>query len=227
MYKDILVIDLSQGDLKMLEKVSKVAVQTNTLPKLYCEDLEDIVHKIDIQNPKWPCFIRFDSCSPKDAGCLKVQNSWEVVSVLVRSKRLYKIYSDNIPEKIILRPWDQNIWDNRDKNEHRVFVHNNKITAISQYDCYNNHNFSRFRISYPLIIEHIKEIQHQVETAFKLQSYVIDVFVGEPEQYVVQFIEINPFGMESPCGSCLFHWVDDQKILYGDGTNIQIRYVVQ
>ena len=31
-----------------------------------------------------------------------------------------------------------------------------------------------------------------------------------------ELVELNPFGADSPCGSCLFHWIRDWDVLYGN-----------
>ncbi|KAH7059065.1 hypothetical protein B0J12DRAFT_652492 [Macrophomina phaseolina] len=33
--------------------------------------------------------------------------------------------------------------------------------------------------------------------------------------YEVQLVELNPFGATTGCGSLLFHWVKDARVLYG------------
>jgi hypothetical protein len=51
---------------------------------------------------------------------------------------------------------------------------------------------------------------------------VFDVYVhagiGE-----VQLLELNPFGIASGCGSCLFNWVTDAETLYRNKEEIEIR----
>lgn len=38
-----------------------------------------------------------------------------------------------------------------------------------------------------------------------------------------QLVEINPFGATSGCGSCLFHWLRDAKLLHGLEDHVEIR----
>ncbi|KAK5171858.1 uncharacterized protein LTR77_003494 [Saxophila tyrrhenica] len=48
----------------------------------------------------------------------------------------------------------------------------------------------------------------------RLHGFTMDVVVkkGAPE---AQLVEINPFDAMSPCGSCLFHWLENCNQLYG------------
>jgi hypothetical protein len=50
------------------------------------------------------------------------------------------------------------------------------------------------------------------------------VLIGEDNQ--PYFIEVNPFGSEYSSGSALFHWIQDHEILYENGENVTVRYVV-
>lgn len=42
----------------------------------------------------------------------------------------------------------------------------------------------------------------------------------------VQLVEVNPFGVDSRCGSCLFHWIDDAKLLYGGKNGIEVSLLI-
>ena len=116
--------------------------------------------------------------------------------------------------------------------EYRVFVYNNKITAISQqhlYDVYKDtieehyeNHITIINSYFELFIKH--HIQH-------ISSYCIDIAVLEGDR--PYFIEINPFGKEYSSGSSLFGWVEDWDILIGNITpesdeepDIYFRYTI-
>lgn len=114
--------------------------------------------------------------------------------------------------------------------EFRAFVHNNQLTAISQYDCILSLLFllSHFDIFaylsyYPYLVTNKAKIQKQILSFFintlqpALQSYgnyVVDFFVGEEEkegESNVKVVELNSF--ESWTGGCLFSWTTDRDII--------------
>lgn len=42
----------------------------------------------------------------------------------------------------------------------------------------------------------------------------------------VQLVEVNPYGAMSGCGSCVFDWIGDARVLYGMEGEIEVRIVV-
>lgn len=54
--------------------------------------------------------------------------------------------------------------------------------------------------------------------------WVIDVILPR-ETLAPEFVEVNPFGAELSSGSALFNWIRDRDILYGDGNEVEFRYV--
>ncbi|KAL8684692.1 MAG: hypothetical protein Q9218_008183, partial [Villophora microphyllina] len=51
-------------------------------------------------------------------------------------------------------------------------------------------------------------------TGLKERGFVFDV-VEDPATQAVRLIELNEFGAMTGCGSCLFQWIRDAKVLYG------------
>jgi len=47
------------------------------------------------------------------------------------------------------------------------------------------------------------------------QGFSFDLFYKE-ETERCELVELNTFGVRSACGSCLFQWVKDRKVLYGE-----------
>lgn len=65
------------------------------------------------------------------------------------------------------------------------------------------------------------------------KGFVFDVAAmrgtGDGKQsYEVQLVELNPFGATTGCGSALFHWIRDAKMLYGlEKEDVEIRVALE
>jgi len=117
--------------------------------------------------------------------------------------------------------------------EFRVFVYNNKITAISQQNIYSllfteyldiyKESFNTFIIQ---ILNNIVKYfyEEMLPKITWISNYTFDIAITKSKPY---FIELNSFGKEQAAGSALFHWLLDEKILYNDSTNtIEFRYTI-
>lgn len=81
------------------------------------------------------------------------------------------------------------------------------------------------------IVEGIKAI-HQRITAIPAMTERLkgvglsfDVFEDGTENHNVQLIELNHFGAMSGCGSCIFHWIQDARVLYDLQGELKFRVV--
>lgn len=137
---------------------------------------------------------------------------------------------DDIKElKYYLLPW---ITIDDDK-EFRMFVCNNRITAISQQHIYKVNKLLKKLSEEEMksiidnwivtINDYFNEIIKQKIT--HVDNYVIDLAILENNE--VYFIEINSFGKEYASGSALFHWILDEDKLYESESEscIYFRYV--
>lgn len=122
------------------------------------------------------------------------------------------------------------------ENEFRVFVYQNKITAISQQNLYSlllntnpnisNHIFElKIKEKLDIIVEYFyNTIANKIDW---INSYTIDMAIVNSQPY---FIELNSFGKEYAAGSALFHWLLDEQILYNkfetDENTIEFRYTI-
>lgn len=165
-----------------------------------------------------------DHCLPDDANTkmiaitrastLKVRSGQEAMSLLLTSERLYSDILDWVrygePEQICLREWSDDLLL---ENEFRVFVHEGRVTAISQYDHY----------TYLPALEPMKEfIKYGIEKLWKKihvmigsQNYVVDIayLPSKPDGEDFIVIEFSPF---LPCtGASLFNWGNDIDVLEG------------
>lgn len=145
-------------------------------------------------------------------------------------------------------------WININPNlEFRVFVNNNKITAISQQQLYDRNQIlynisSQYNhiddqaccltrnqsILYNNCINHKTQIINQwCECITSFFEHKIKPLITHIANYSIDLailndnipylIELNSFGKEYSAGSALFHWLLDEQKLYS-GEQIYFRY---
>jgi len=122
-----------------------------------------------------------------------------------------KDYNSDV--KVYLVPFDSNVTVAR---ELRVFVYKHQITAISQYDVYNDDSiFSTMSDAQLAELAELVNVFHRenirdiwIEHG-GIDSYVMDVEYDQNGGGVVRLIELNSFGAEMAAASALFHWVRD------------------
>lgn len=144
----------------------------------------------------------------------------------------------------------------RSAREYRVFCppvspsHSNKadpqpqrasrVAAISQYRWYEPWIFADLPETEAREIVHkvfhgaeiiCKEIVNETDPKDEMdqllltQGLTFDLLLDETDG-VVQLVELNVFGIRSACGSCLFHWVKDRRVLEGVGTDGTVEFRV-
>ena len=73
---------------------------------------------------------------------------------------------------------------------------------------------------------HALILEHEAMTeVLKRRGFVFDVLEDAGTQEV-QLIELNESGARSGCGSCLFHWIRDARLLYGREEMVEVRLAV-
>lgn len=104
-------------------------------------------------------------------------------------------------------------------HEFRCFVHQRKLVAISQYQCYvrfealqDAAHVGRIRDAIVRFHDLIKDAKAAGKTL--PSSYVMDVVVF-PKDYSCSLIELNPFGSHMSSGAALYNWRKDEDLLYG------------
>lgn len=164
-------------------------------------------------------FIRLSSVSPKDSFYgTRVWNGVDILKTLTSSERCHRQFSTQEREYIILKKWDNKFVD-REKWEFRVFVHNSKVTAISQYHWFTPFDWSDVNTDkWSNILHNIKQFYAKHN---KFSDCVMDIYVNEDED--VELVEFNSFGMELASGSALFEWDRDRNVLYGITDKVEIR----
>lgn len=129
------------------------------------------------------------------------------------------------------------------EKEFRVFVYNNRITAISQQNLYSVNKWlvgmSKVQIRDLVTCIQLYFYWHIVYKMQYFGNYVMDLAITEEEfQFYRQpnpiyFIEPNSFGAEYAAGSALFHWHHDDHIIRRAHTSrddpeyVEFRYVYQ
>jgi hypothetical protein len=140
---------------------------------------------------------------------LCITSADEAMNLLLTSERAYTDMIDwsyyGEPEQLVLRKWEPELsYD----YEFRVFISENKVTAISQYDHYAvyEHLFEQKE----KIQEKILEFWQKVHSHVGENSYVMDVgYFPKKEECVL--IEVSPF--LTCTGPALFHWKNDRELL--------------
>jgi hypothetical protein len=186
--------------------------------------------------------MRLDFCSAKDGvkGSLPVRSAEEVINRLCTSTRASKvlqgIIDDKTPTKIrlFLVPFNDAMNSQR---EYRVFCPpmSDRVAAISQYRWFEasyvkdradatktaERVFQGAMSIHGRILQHAGKATFAVQEKLRSEGFVFDIL--DTEAGNIQLVEINPFGAMSGCGSCLFHWIRDAKVMYGIDKDVEVR----
>jgi hypothetical protein len=162
-------------------------------------------------------------CAFVRASCklLRISSFEQVMQLLIQSER---VFEDITQELSIKRPDEFNIslvlreWKDIDFDlEFRGFVHNNKLTALSQYNqiCFIEDIHRNKDLIEKRILQLFDIIQPKLQS---LNSYVLDftadrklLSFDDKVQECVTIVEVNPY--EISTGSCLFDWKTERNLL--------------
>lgn len=224
-YKKIIIND--PDEINWMIEASMISSKTGTFTKFYQEDLELFLQKYepiynDIFNGT-KYFVRTENVSFKfgQHGAGPYTTLRQIIESAVSCIDCHKPLFSNSSEIIIyLFNW----LDIKPYNEFRIFVYNNKITAISQQDFYNDYSkiFTENKIKENCIIINNYFKLYIKNRLLDYNSYSYDFAILENNK--PYFIEVNCFGKEYPAGSNLFDWVTDENILYGKKNIVYFRY---
>lgn len=115
-----------------------------------------------------------------------------------------------------------------------------RITAISQYRWHTPYHrpsltsaqadaakaLAAAQSIHAQIISHAASLESLPDSTGVLQKFLSEGFVFdifEAPNGEMQLLEINPFGAMSGCGSCLFHWIEDARVMYGKQEGVEVR----
>jgi hypothetical protein len=108
------------------------------------------------------------------------------------------------------------------EREYRVFCApgDGRIAGVSQYRWYKAWQFQGLgEQAQGKVVRAIwEEVGRRNDAEDRLmmeQGFSFDLFYDEDTDRC-SLVELNTFVVRSACGSCLFQWVDDRKVLYGE-----------
>ncbi len=212
--------------LDWMKKADIVSSQTGIFSKLFQDELDDFIEEYaekykDIFYKDSKYFVRSEEVSLK-YGQHKTgpyNNLHMIIESLVSCTLTHKpIHSETDEITLYLFPW---IYINP-KNEYRIFVYNNNITAISQQNIYKSLDVeSVIDNNIQIIIDYYNL---KIKNSINQINFVYDFAILENNE--PYFIEFNSFGKEYSSGSALFHWLIDEDLLYNSENNIYVRYTV-
>lgn len=201
---------------KWMREAYSIGCITKKFPKAYLEDLEKYTENFDTGY-----FIRVNNVSLKYGchGTGPYYNMKQIIESMVTCIHGHSCIKENVNDNdictIYKMPWIPNI-----KYEFRIFVYNNKITAISEQNIYQVSE-----LTVDIIQDLIPKIMDNYEKNIKkklmdIGNYVMDLAYLDNNDFY--FIEVNSFGAEYSSGSALFHWIHDHDIIYN---GFEFRYV--
>lgn len=231
-HKDYYTLTLDEKDLEWMKEAFKIGVIKRKFTHLFDDKLDLTCKKYETEANKifetCGCgfFIRTEKVSLKEGefGVGPYKSLENILKSMVTTTLGHSTFNnDDTKCTLYFMKW---IEMDRDK-EFRIFICNNKITAISAQHIYSVNNWLN-----SLSVEGIEQLMCKILEFFDkcvkdklkhLKNFSIDlVLIGEDEtQY---FIEPNSFGEEYAAGSALFHWILDHDVLYGK-YSIELRYV--
>jgi hypothetical protein len=227
---------INQVWIEWLKKANEISCQTGKFTKLYEDEIEIIVGELNNMYPNVfddgvGYFVRVNNVSlkygqHKEGPYYSFRQIFE--SIVSSIKGHSPINNDTNELVIYFLDW-VNI---NPKYEFRVFVFENKITAISQQNLYHllfkecdnyPEKFEQdIKLKLDLVVNYFYHVMiHKIDW---ISNYTFDFAIVDGKPY---FIELNCFGKEYASGSALFHWLLDENILYNRfETNnvIEFRY---
>lgn len=217
-------IILDRDDLTWMSQAQAIGMITGMFPKLFTEELLETCSKHESQFVHGHWFVRTDRTSLKDGvhGIGPYSDLRSIIESLVSSRKTHLCFhKEDHSCPIYLIPW-KSIEDDK---EFRLFVCNNRITAISTQH-YSIANKWLSDMSDSQISQLVQKINMYFENHIKHHleyiggQYTIDIANILDTFY---FIEPNGFGAEYSAGSALFHWIHD-SVLYNTNNMIEIRF---
>jgi len=219
-------ITLDKSDLWWMSQAFKSGCLTKRFPKQYLEELDSLKSKYNhlIKNNDKGYFVRTEKASMK-YGCHGVgpyHNIETIVESMVTTLAQHRCFNQEDNEcTIYFMRWIDNL--DTDK-EFRIFVYNNKITAISAQHLYQINDYLTSLTDeeiYIMIDDIIVYFNLNIkDKLLDIGSYVMDFYYDPINPY---FIEINPFGFEYASGTALFG-LEDKSLLYGLCDYIELRF---
>ncbi|KAI8716485.1 hypothetical protein NCS52_00942600 [Fusarium sp. LHS14.1] len=241
-------VHLSRTQARLLVDASATSIITGELSRALEEDLIDEVAPafLSLQFPPEGLFMRLTGGSPKDGRWRdpnrpSLHSTDGIILRLTTSHRarndiVNSLESGSVTVDITLLPFDARMYSRR---EYRVFCcpTTGNMTAVSQYCWHKSWLFHgrpgtalkpvADKIWAGIVVLH-QQIMNDLKPDAELdnlllkQGFTFDVLYDE-DKGTTELVELNVFGAMSGCGSCLFNWVDDFSLLYGECKDVQFR----
>ncbi|KAH8879545.1 hypothetical protein GQ53DRAFT_738482 [Thozetella sp. PMI_491] len=243
-------VTFSTSQARMLLEACEGSIPTGRVNLMLAEDLEAEIAPVlsKLRFPPEGLFARFDACSPKDGahkvpGQMSLHSVDDVILRVVTSGRCRSAIKGCLqagqPLDLFFLPFDGRMAGDR---EYRVFCRTGdcRITGISQYRWHKPWRFAdRSEQDQSDIITKIcleaERIRGEIladangdraeHRLLREQGFSFDLFFDEEAQKV-ELVELNSFGIRSPCGSCLFQWLRDRKVLYDEEETRTVEFRV-
>lgn len=233
-------LTLDETDLRWMKEAQKIGFVQRRFSKLHADELQmtcerhqkemDQIRLVDPEGAKTGWFIRSEAVSLKEGmhGVGPYTNLQQIIESMCTANPGHTCFQDADTEcKLYFMKW---VEINKYK-EFRIFVVNNKITAISDQhlitinEVWNKKTDDELYEMVNHIISYFSE--HIAPKLEYIGTYVMDLALVTDNKYgedILYFIEPNSFGRDYAAGSSLFHWVYDHDQLHTDYT-VEFRYV--
>ena len=164
-------------------------------------------------------FIRLSGTSGKNEKSIEsYDNVDDIIKHLTSTKLFvdqeYKLDKDSY---LIMIKWNDRL---NQRYEFRIFVVDNKITAVSQQYWQTLYQYSKKELD---IIEYALTNMAFIGK-IPYHTFIGDVYI-DIDTKTCHLIECNPFGAYSGAGSGLFEWEKDYDLLYGINNKPEFRYL--
>lgn len=231
--KGEVVVSLDRACVQTLARAGHIGIHTFKLPDLYEEELNQVIGQIQTQllATSASFFVRLSSCSTKggNGGVGPFWDSKQIVKALVTSYRCVDVFDRVEDCKLYVSPFRTYFHPDE---EFRVFICNNCVTCISQYnekECCGwgeLHNDTLLLICNNIVNLHTDLLQKALACSVHLhKSFTFDVFCHKGHNFDVELIEFNTFGAQMAAGSCLFDWIKDYDTMHSATDGIEMRVV--
>ncbi|KAI8277473.1 hypothetical protein K4K56_000594 [Colletotrichum sp. SAR 10_98] len=152
-------------------------------------------------------FVRRSHCSPKDADAGTLR------PVLTIKDALVKLVSSN---QLFFFPYHADL----DRlSEWRCYIKKNRVAAISQSSFYQCNHPGITNDALRSFAMQVRRLWADMAPQLRFDSCVLDVYAEvKSPGFVVNLVEINPWGAHAGSGNLLFHWLDDADILNRAGS---------
>ncbi|KAI8183068.1 hypothetical protein K4K51_000473 [Colletotrichum sp. SAR 10_75] len=243
-------VSFTRSQTRLLYEACSASIPVKRVNLTMAEDLnEEIAPALStLRFPPEGLFVRLDACSPKDGahkvpGKMSLHSVDELILRLVTSGRCRAALEDCLDSmktvELFFLPFDPRMASER---EYRVFCRTGdcRITGISQYRWHKPWRFATGpegaqNAIIRRICQQAEHIRQQILADLKsedendrmmmAQGMSFDLLYDEDTR-TVELVELNPFGVRSPCGSCLFQWIRDREVLYDENEKETVEFRV-